>query len=683
MKQFRFALVSIAAVACVFSAADSGETSQDRVIEEIVVSARASFEFDRVSKPSTATIESSEIQTTGAVHPNEVMNQVPGVWISRGSGQEHLTAIRSGVLTGAGACGAYMVLENGIPIRPASFCNVNGLLEVNTEQATTIEVIRGPASSRYGGNALHGAINVITLATDEVSSVSIEGGEYGWYRLQGSLSNDPFNIGAVSSSTDGWRDDTGYAHHKLNAQLEQSFGRWSAVHTLAFAQLNQETGGYVLGEDAYADETLRTTNPNPEAYRDASALRWTSHLSSEDFIWSAYARQSDMDFLMHFLPGQPKEHNGHDSIGSLFRWFRYRNQRALEFGLQAELFDVDLSETQHGPTNGSAFLVATRPEGTHYDFSVSGMHLGVFHDAYFDLSEKLAWSYRIRSEMTRYDYTNHHLVGNTKDDGTDCGFGGCLYTRPADREDQFRDHSFKLSVERKLNDELTAHVMAGSSFRPPQITEMYRLQNGQEVADIDSEGLSSIEIGINQLAGENEFQLSLYLARNVDVVIRDPDGFNKNGGKVRSSGIEWLVERSLSPKHSVRLTGTIASHQYDADLDIARGGMIKKGNDVDTAPTGLLSARWLYKLSERLRFAFDVVRVGEYYLDLDNSATYPGHTVSNVSIEWEVRDQLTVYAHIRNLADEWYADRADLAFGNLRYFPAMPRNVRIGLKMEL
>ena len=98
--------------------------------------------------------------------------RVPGVWISRGSGQEHLTAIRSSVLTGAGACGEFLLLENGIPIRPAGFCNVNNLFEMNTEQAAAVEVVRGPASALFGGNALHGVINVVSATAGEGSRAS-------------------------------------------------------------------------------------------------------------------------------------------------------------------------------------------------------------------------------------------------------------------------------------------------------------------------------------------------------------------------------------------------------------------------------------------------------------------------------------------------------------------------------
>ena len=50
-----------------------------------------------------------------------------------------LLAIRSPVLTGAGACGAFLLLEDGMPLRPTGFCNVNQLFEANTSQAAAIE----------------------------------------------------------------------------------------------------------------------------------------------------------------------------------------------------------------------------------------------------------------------------------------------------------------------------------------------------------------------------------------------------------------------------------------------------------------------------------------------------------------------------------------------------------------
>ena len=42
---------------------------------------------------------------------------------------------------------------------------------------------------------------------------------------------------------------------------------------LAATRLDQETAGFITGYRAYDDKTLRTTNENPEAYRDADSQR--------------------------------------------------------------------------------------------------------------------------------------------------------------------------------------------------------------------------------------------------------------------------------------------------------------------------------------------------------------------------------------------------------------------------
>ena len=95
---------------------------------------------------SLSVVTKQDIEQVSAVHISELMVRVPGVWITRGNGQEHLTAIRSPVLTGAGSCGAFYMAEDGVPVRPTGFCNVNQLFDTNSEQAQRIEVLRGPGT---------------------------------------------------------------------------------------------------------------------------------------------------------------------------------------------------------------------------------------------------------------------------------------------------------------------------------------------------------------------------------------------------------------------------------------------------------------------------------------------------------------------------------------------------------
>ena len=105
-------------------------------------------------------------------HVNQAIVRVPGGWISRGNGQEHLTAIRSPVLTGAGGCGAFYIAQDGISLRAPGFCNANQLFDANTEQAQRIEVLRGPRSTLYGSNAVHGVLNVLTPSPFDVELIN-------------------------------------------------------------------------------------------------------------------------------------------------------------------------------------------------------------------------------------------------------------------------------------------------------------------------------------------------------------------------------------------------------------------------------------------------------------------------------------------------------------------------------
>ena len=92
-------------LAILFFATLAYADESDQAIEEIVVVGSSSIQSRLGVTGSSSVIYDEEIRATGATHVNEILARVPGVWISRGSGQEHLAAIRSAVYTGAGACG--------------------------------------------------------------------------------------------------------------------------------------------------------------------------------------------------------------------------------------------------------------------------------------------------------------------------------------------------------------------------------------------------------------------------------------------------------------------------------------------------------------------------------------------------------------------------------------------------
>jgi outer membrane receptor protein involved in Fe transport len=675
-------------VAAIAAENPSGAGQEAGQIEEVVV--RASSILSSLGDAGSYTqLGEAEIADIGATHINEAIARVPGAWISRGSGQEHLTAIRSAVYTGSGACGEFAFLEDGIPIRPQGFCNVNNLFEVNSENAAAIEVWRGPASATLGGNALHGAINVLTPRPVPGLRVRAEGGPYGFYRahvsagqaLTGALDGHEVGLSFVTTSSDGYRDDTGYDQQKLTLVHTAEIGGWSAKTRLTGTLLNQETGGFVQGFEAYDDGDLRDTNPNPESFRDAYALRLNSELTRDRWVLRPYLRHSDMRFLQHFLPGQPLEENSQTSAGMIALRSIDLSQVVTGFDLEAgghiEYMTGDLREFQANPTTGSAFLVATRPPGLHYDYDVDSFMIAGFYNMSVDMGERTRLVHSLRVEHLQYDYTNNHIVGNTRDDGTPCGFGGCLYTRPASRDDDFTNVAARLGVEHEFAPG-TWYATVSTGFRPPQVTELYRLRGGQTVADLDSEQLVSLETGIR---GEN-WSAAIFSETTRNLLLRDSEAFNVSNGKTESWGVELDGTHTIGA-HTWSLAASYAVHRYAFDREAEGLEIIQDGKMLDTAPRFLANARWAMELTESVRHELELVIVGPHYVNAANTAKYDGHGVVNWRGQWQVSEKFSVFARVINLLDERYADRADFAFGNYRYFPAMPRQVYLGVNVEI
>ena len=53
--------------------------------------------------------------------------------------------------------------------------------------------------------------------------------------------------------------------------------------------LNQETAGFIQGYNSYRDEDIAQSNPNPEAFRDASSARVSAQYENRDVLRRATA----------------------------------------------------------------------------------------------------------------------------------------------------------------------------------------------------------------------------------------------------------------------------------------------------------------------------------------------------------------------------------------------------------
>ena len=184
-----FTMVSCSALAATEKAVISKLDQSEKESEVIVVTGSLqetdlltlAGNIDRISR--------EDIVSVSAVHPSDILNRATGVHVQTNNGMESLPSLRSPVLTGPGASGAFLFLEEGIATRSAGFANNNGLSELNLAQAKEVELIRGPASAIYGSNAVHGVVNVLTKAPRNGGDVTLVSGPNDRYQLQGTLGN--------------------------------------------------------------------------------------------------------------------------------------------------------------------------------------------------------------------------------------------------------------------------------------------------------------------------------------------------------------------------------------------------------------------------------------------------------------------------------------------------------------
>lgn len=620
-------------------------------------------------------LSGAEVEAIAPGHAAELLNTLPGVNIHMNSGMESLTAIRSPVLTGGAGQGSFLVLQNGVPTRSPAFGNVNMFFEPHYEVANAVEVVRGPASAKYGSNAVHGLVNfILPDSGTEQREFRLSGSTLGRYKGD-LIAQSETGFAAISAMHDnGWRDDTSVDQVKASASREFEFGEWVGTAWASFTQLNQETAGFIQGPKAYEDEDIASSNPNPEAFRDArfamAAVRLEQDFGDFRANITPYARWQEMSFRQHFLPYKGLEENDHHALGAMGNLEGYLGDGIWRFGGMVDFASGDLKETQADPFG--FFPGDTRfPVGSHYNYTVDTLAAALWGQYEFQIAEDVSVLAGLRAETHDYDYKTH----------IPAGISG-RFNVPDDRSDQFDLVTPKLGIiwtDALGKVDLYANYARGQ--RAPQASDLYRLQSQQVVGEVKSETLDSLEIGARGGVFDDRlvFDIEAYTMEKKNFFFRDASGLNVPNGKTDHMGVELAFGFELT--ESVYMNGTLSWADHTYDFDRASNGIVS-GNQVDTAPEWLGDVSLDWKASDKLDVSLMAEFVGEYFTDEANAHTYDGHTLASARAGYAITDDVEFWVKLRNLFDERYADRADFAFGNERYFPGEPLNATFGIKAK-
>lgn len=666
------------------AAPDAGANVADTALETVLVTATRGDSDGSLLPIAWSVIDSDAVEFTAAQHSNQLFQRSAGTWISRNNGQESLISLRSPVFTGAGSCGSFLTAGDGIALRAPGFCNVNQLFDANLAQAGSVEVIRGPATAVYGTNAMHGVINVRSASAEMMQSrLRIDAGARDYYRalMSITLPDSRTALNAQVTTYGGYQDDSGYDQQKFTLRQDRDVDDWSLSAVFDGMNINQETAGYVQGDEVYKDEEASKKNPNPEAYRDAWSVR--GHLSATKMLTESrsvtltpYFRKNAMEFLQHFLPWQSTEKNGHQSLGIQTALRDTSENISWVVGADFDYTEGWLKETQDEPFSPN------QPEGIHYDYQVDSIVYGGFIQADVQLSDHWRIDGGLRLEQTRYDYNNR------TGDGDACAptASACRFYRPADRTDNFSNISGNIALSYDLG-AARVYGRLARGFRSPETAELYRLQAGQQVADLNSEEVDSFELGIRgAVSGALSYAVNGYIMRKEDVIFQDRNRQNVSGAATDHKGIELELAWQINTVWYAELAANFADHTYASATQLSGSRGDIKGNFIDTAPKHFGSARLGAEsvfASVPLKAELEFIWIDQYFVDPNNENIYDGHELWNLRVDAKPSDRISIGVVLTNLADTRYAERADFGFGNFRYFVGEPRSAMLSFSYAL
>ena len=149
------------------------------------------LEAIRRTPGGVALVRDESIERTRAASLEDVLESVPGVYVrARGTGEEPQISIRGSGLRNNFHTRGVNVLIDGFP-----FQNADGFSDVESFEflaARRVEVYKGANSLRFGGNALGGAINIVTQTGRDAAPLRLrsEGGAFGFWKSYGSGAYD-------------------------------------------------------------------------------------------------------------------------------------------------------------------------------------------------------------------------------------------------------------------------------------------------------------------------------------------------------------------------------------------------------------------------------------------------------------------------------------------------------------
>lgn len=536
---------------------------------DIRVSVASNADERLLTSPSSVTVFSAEdIRRLGISTLDDLLRFIPGFYVARDSFQGQSSSIAVRGRRTVSDSPDVLLLYNGMRLNNIMRGGItDGNRRLSLAGVRQVEVIRGPGSALYGGNAFLGVINVI------------------------------------SDVQESWIEVSAGDHEKRRAELAGRLGAWQ-VSGSAF----HDRGEQMRGLQPKPDETFRNASEGGDLH-----LRYQAH--DLDFQWMHNERDEGGALLFGTLSDQNDYRSDRDVFRVSYGLLRQEN---LKLDLSGEWWDAEYRVTRElAPAEQMAALMAgsvammnlsrlreqvsavgfsgewTHANDSRTQFGVSWKDESLREASQYSNYDRTAYYSTILGAPVPIDYYGSYVrqqdildIGSRDNAGAYVQHIAALshewrYTVGA-RYDRYSDFGESWNPRMALVWQPTVNrvvkMMVATAFRAPSVSEM-SVSNSVLIAPnpaLQPEEVRTTEFGWAESLGKVEVVTTAFHNRFNDVVVTgpgllpgDPRVVSVNAGKGETSGVEVEVHAVLSEELSLKASVTSLLQQLQ-ELSLPR-----------------------------------------------------------------------------------------------------------------
>ena len=637
---------------------NGSEEEQVKVLEEVFVTATKEEETLKDIAGDMGVVKKETIESTTSNGLHEVLKFMPGVTVQNRFGTDDVNiSIRgSGIRQGFGVRGI-QVLVDGIPLTEPDGQARLDLIDMATIER--IEVVKGPASTIYGGNSSGGVVNLITKKAKPGSGFNAETGLWvgsygygkGYASVYGSEGRIRYFAGLSHSNNDGYRDHSDSDGERFNANMViEPNDRSSLRFFIAAGTVNLLLPGSLTKaqmeqnpQQANSTAVARGADRNDDRFR--LGIMYENQLSTH--LKATVSGYWDWRQLEH-IPVFRFLDISRIGTGGDFRILydkpigRFANKLIVGASLQYQSQrENDFAPTNNGTGDRGALVANEKQFLDNY---------GVYIQDQFFVTKDLSVTAGIRYS----DYT-FELEDLFLSDGDDSG------TRSFDR------FTPRLGVNWSPVKDISLFANYSTAFQTPTVSELTS-GTGTGFINLNPEKIDNYEVGSRgnfSLFGlPTVFELTLFRMDIKDKIMPQATGFVTtyfNRGETRHQGISAGLGVDITRSLNAQVSYTYSNFKFvDGQFN---------GNRVPgQTPHQILAALYykhFFSGNAYFRTGVELRHSDDYFVNDVNNAKNDAWSTVALKMEYK-RGQFGAGLVVDNLTDEIYSDAVSInrSFGD-------------------